>query len=134
MARRKRTLGVRMKTRIPSADQVAKSLGVDKDGKLQNYVTDVVLENIVDYIPKRSGELIGDTRKNSSTTIKVESPYAAYMFFGVSKSGQPLNYSKLQNPNAGPHWDSRMIAERGKKIAQKIRRFAGNRATRKGRG
>lgn len=126
---KKAPVSIKLNARIPTGAQAAHTLGVDKDGALQNRVTDLVVKNIVDYMPFRTGKLTASTQKISSTALKVDQPYAVYMYFGKTRTGKPLNYNKLIHPNAGAFWVTRMIAERGAQIAKQVRGYATTRAT-----
>ena len=113
---------------LPSAYEVAKKLGVDKDGDVQDFVTDEVMRNLPDFMPRDSGTLIGSMYKPRRNLVRVSTPYARFLFFGLTKSGNPVDYSKQKNPNGGPHWDRRLAAARGEAIADNVKRYI------KGRG
>lgn len=121
---KKAPVSIRLNARIPTAAQAAKTLGVDKDGNVQNYATDVIRKNLIDFMPYRTGKLTASTRKESSTSIKVDQPYAVYMYFGKTRTGMPINFNTFIHPNAGPFWVTRMIAERGAQIARQVRSYA----------
>lgn len=111
-----------VETTIPNSYQLMRKLGVDKDGAVQDRLTDLVMENLKDYMPRESGELIGKMRKIGSDRIRVEGPYARFLFFGVRASGLPVKYDNL-NPRGEAHWDRRMVADRGRRIVADLRRF-----------
>lgn len=121
---KKAPVSVKLNARIPTGAQAANTLGVDKNGDIQNYVTDLIRKNIVDFMPYRTGQLTMSTQKETSTTLKVDEPYAVYMYFGKTRTGKPINYNTLIHPNAGAFWVTRMIAERGAQIARQVRSYA----------
>ena len=114
----------RVSVAFPTMPQAVLKLGVNKKGKVQNRVTDEVMRNLPDFMPRGTGELIKSMRKTAPNRIRVETPYARFLFFGRTKTGAAVNYSKERNPQAGPHWDRRMVAARGKAITAKISRYA----------
>ena len=109
--------------KFPTFPQAALKLGVDKKGRVQNYVTDEVMRNLPDFMPKKGGTLIGSMSKPFPDMIRVSTVYARFLFFGKTRTGKPVNYSREKNPNAGAHWDRRMVAERGKAITAKVMRI-----------
>lgn len=118
-------MGVRMvvKTQIPGLRRIATHLGVDEQGDVQKYVTNEIMKRLPHYMPKKSGHLISLARITKPTQIHVEGPYARKQFFGKTKDGKPFNYSTQSNPNAGPHWDRRLVASEGEAIRAKVQRY-----------
>ena len=114
---------MRMKTRIPSTSKLLRDIGVDQVGSVQKMVTDEVFRRMGKYMPRRTGELEdAKTEVASPTRIVTRGPYARYVFFGVSRSGKPLHYTRTGNPLAGPHWDRRMVKAEGRSIVRAVRR------------
>ena len=101
---------------FPASQKVIKKLGTDKSGEVQKYVTEQVMANLPDFMPRESGQLIAGMTKKDDWHVHIAGPYARFLFFGKTAAGQPVDYSKQQNPNAGPNWDRRMVAERGAAI------------------
>jgi len=102
---------------------VAQKLGVSRDGPVQNYLTDLFMQNIVDFMPRESGLLISKMSKPYSTKVRVQGPYARFLFFGLKKDGTPVNYDN-DNPQGTSHWDRRMAAARGASIASQVKAYA----------
>lgn len=102
---------------------VAQRLGVDRDGPVQNYLTDLVMQAIVDFMPRESGLLISKMSKPYSSWIRVDGPYARFLFFGLKADGTPVNYDNA-NPQGTSHWDRRMAAARGASIASQVKSYA----------
>jgi hypothetical protein len=115
-----------VQTAIPNSYQLMKNLGVERDGAVQERLTDLIADNLKDFMPRESGELIGKMRKVGSDRIRVDGPYARFLFFGVRASGLPVRYDNL-NPQGGAHWDRRMVAERGSQIVAKLQRYVRSR-------
>ena len=112
-----------VQTTIPDIHKLKQGLGVDKQGALQVHVTNVILKNLIPYIPLKVGTLRGSARVADSTHIKVSTPYARAQFFGVTREGEPFDYEPT-GPSVGAHWDRRMTAERGKAILADAKRYA----------
>jgi hypothetical protein len=112
-----------VQTTIPDSYQLMRKLGVHRDGAVQLKLTDLVLENLPDFMPVEHGDLVAGTHRQSPTRVRVEGPYARFLFFGVTAKGKPVHYDNL-NPKGGAHWDRRMVAERGAKIVAELQRYA----------
>lgn len=54
------------------------------------------------YVPEREGILKGSVLMSEPWVVVYSTPYAAYQYYGVSKSGGGLRYSK---PTARSHWE-----------------------------
>lgn len=113
----------RVDVRFPTMPQAIAKLGVDENGDVQLKLTQEVYKNLPDYMPKKSGKLIAGMRIKSPTRIHVDGPYARFLFFGKTRTGAQVQYSCDRNPNAGPNWDRRMVADRGKAITAKMQRY-----------
>lgn len=108
---------------FPELATVAKRLGVDRDGPVQNHLTDLVMQNLKDFMPQESGKLVSRMSKPYSSKIKVYGPYARFLFFGLTAKGEPVKYDNA-NPQGTSHWDRRMAAARGAAIASDLKSFA----------
>ena len=125
MARKR--YGMVMSVNLPSVGKARQLLGVDKDGRVQKYVTESVFKRLKPYIPKRSGVLRSNARIASNTKITVSGVYARAQFFGVTKSGKPFDYGILGGAKAGSHWDRRLVADEGKQIVAAANKFVRSR-------
>ena len=94
-------------------------LGIDKNGRVQRFLTETVNRRITRYMPFRTGVLATKLKFVSSPTeITVNGPYARYQYYGKVMVGRPpkqvtdidLNYDKTKHPQAGPFWDRRLMA------------------------
>lgn len=113
-----------IRAELPDAYEALRKLGADKDGAVQDFVTDEAMRNIPDFMPRDKGKLIGGITKRNRSSFRVISPYARFLFFGKTAKGAQVDYSRQKNPQGGPHWDRRMAAARGKAIAAAATRFA----------
>lgn len=116
---------ITIEKRIMPTSDVIKRLGVDERGKVQRFATEQIRVRMKPYMPWRTGFTATDlTYSDSPTTVLVAAPYARYLYNGVSRKGNPLNYTHTVNPMAGPRWDRTMAQREGAKIAQAIEAYA----------
>lgn len=116
---------VRVDVSMLPARQIMEGLGVTERGRVQQFLTDRVLHHMRPYMPYDTGAMADlQTMVTSPTTIFVAAPYAGYVYEGVSRSGRPLNYTKIEHPKAGPHWDRTMMQEEGARIAEEVQDYA----------
>ena len=111
---------------LPNAAQLKEQLGVNKTGRVQNFVTDDVFVRLIDYIPKKSGRLRASAEKTSPTKITVGGagiPYARAQFFGVTKDGTPFDYNTAAGAKIGAHWDRRLVQNEGAQIVADANKY-----------
>lgn len=127
-----------------SADQIIRDKGLDLDGDVQMHHTNNVLKHIVRYLPYNDGMLIKGTQ--SSTNIRkpvivTPGPSARFLFHGKlmvsdvtgsawARKGETkhvvsrnLNYTKTNNPQAGPYWDKALVAAEGAKLVSELQKY-----------
>lgn len=104
-------------------------LGIDKNGRVQRFLTETVNKRITRYMPYRAGVLSSKLKFVSSPTeITVLGPYARYQYYGKVMVGKPpkqvtdtdLTYDKTKHPSAGPFWDRRLMAAEKDVILREI--------------
>ena len=111
---------------LPNAAQLKEQLGVNKTGRVQNFVTDNVFVRLIDYIPKKSGRLRASAEKASPSKITVGGagiPYARAQFFGVTKDGTPFDYNTAAGAKIGAHWDRRLVQNEGAQIVADANKY-----------
>ena len=111
---------------LPNAAQLKEQLGVNKTGRVQNFVTDDVFVRLIDYIPKKSGRLRASAEKASPSKITVGGagiPYARAQFFGVTKDGTPFDYNTAAGAKIGAHWDRRLVQNEGAQIVADANKY-----------
>ena len=76
-------------------------------------IAEDIMKDCNQYAPDRSGVLRGTTQNELNPHIECEdnhakitwgTPYASYVYKGLSKSGKPLKYTKDRNQEAQSHW------------------------------
>lgn len=117
---------------LPTAKQLIRKKGLDKNGRVQMFHTMNVNRRIGKYMPHLSGALETKLKHiRSSTEIEVLGPYAKYQYYGNVMVGlppkvatdKPLEYTKDFNPKAGPFWDRALVAAEGKAMEDDLRRY-----------
>lgn len=139
-----------IKVDMRPVNDVLARLGVTPDGDVQAQVTKIVSHRMTRYMPFRSGALATKLKIiKSPTEIQVDGPYAHYQYQGVVwadpathaagfltdngwrsrkdvpkvETSRPLNYDRSKNPEAGPHWDRRLMAAEGEAIAAEVQDY-----------
>lgn len=115
----------------PTATILAR-LGIDKNGRVQRFLTETVNKRITRYMPYRAGVLSSKLKFVSSPTeITVLGPYARYQYYGKVMVGKPpkqvtdtdLVYDKTKHPNAGPFWDRRLMAAEKDVVVREVQAY-----------
>lgn len=125
--------------RLPDAAALKHRVGVDPSGPAQQFLMAIVKRCIARYMPYRTGATIKLMEAQSPIDepyIRVDTPYAKYIYYGKAMEGQPpkqvtdrdLVYTKTKNPQAGPFWDRRMMAAEGDAIVQELQDFIDRRS------
>ena len=138
---------------------VMEHLGVTARGDVQRFHTANVRRRIQRYMPFRSGATIKMMIAQSPVDepfIHVDGPHAHYIYEGKVwvdpvthaagfltpngwrsrkdvakvKTDRDLNYDKTKNPEAGPHWDRRLMAAEGKQMQADLQEYIDRRARR----
>lgn len=123
---------------------IMKGLGVTAQGDVQRFHTANVRRRIQKYMPYRSGATIKLMIVQSPVDepfIHVDVPYAHFQYEGKvwiypptgstwapkygmkEKTDRDLTYDKSKNPQAGPHWDRRLIAAEGVQMAAELQDY-----------
>lgn len=85
--------------------------GLSNGAQVQQYIDKEILRLCEPYVPRKSGALIASGYSATacgSGNICYNAPYAAYQYYGVSKSGNALKYDGA--PMRGSYWFERMKA------------------------
>ena len=135
---------------VPSASEVAKRCGLDKDGHAQLFWTQTVYRHLMRYIPMKTGMLHKQTLITSNSTITTFSPAARYLYYGkrmvnaatgkgpmkipgvgyrwprgatLRPTNEPLHYTTTFSPLAGPYWDRRLAEAEGAEMAKELEAY-----------
>lgn len=132
---------------------IMKSHGLDAGGAVQRFHTQNALRRIVKYMPYRTGATIKLTQAQSPISVDAINtfvPYARYLHEGkvmvnaatgkgpayipnvgyryrkgtiLKATDRPLTYTTTKNPNAGPYWGRRLMAEEGDAMLQDLKNY-----------
>lgn len=102
-------------------------------------VTDQILKDTKQYVPRREGNLGGTLERSASTPyylsptkaeLRWSTVYANYVYKGVSKHGRPLRYNKHPNKYAGAEWCKRAkelhLSDWNSTLNQEMRKYFKN--------
>ena len=112
-------MSTKVKLEMKPIATILARLGINKNGRVQRFLTETVNRRITRYMPFRTGVLATKLKFVSSPTeITVNGPYARYQYYGKVMVGKPpkqvtdtvLVYDKTKHPSAGPVWDRRLMA------------------------
>lgn len=140
-----------VQVKCKSASQIIRDHGLDRNGDVQRFWTNIANRRISRYMPYRSGALSGKLKYISGPAeITVAAPYAKYQYYGrvmidpeinaagfLTKDGtwrsrrgavkvlinRPLDYDLTKNERAGPFWDRRLMAAEKSAMLQEIREY-----------
>lgn len=125
---------MKLRLEMNTPAQIVKRLGLDPGGKAQQYHTENVLRRIQRYMPYRTGAtikiMIAQTDPQKPEIV-LDVPYGKYLFYGKVMIGPapkkltdiPLKYTTTKNPDAGAHWDEKLTAAEGGKMARELEDF-----------
>lgn len=105
--------------------------GIEPNGKLQKFATSTVAKHMDKYVPFRTGALAETvivrnqpTANVTANRITYEQEYASYVYRGIGKGGNPMNYRTDKHTYAGPYWDERCMTAERDKIIREIQKEA----------
>lgn len=96
-------------------------LGIDDTGKVHKFFTSTCAKHMDKYVPMDTGAL-ADYHIEGKYII-YNQPYAHYQYVGLSKSGEPLNYSKDKHQLANNRWDERMKTAEMTDVEKEVQDF-----------
>ena len=110
-----------MPVKLKPTSQIKARLGIEPNGRVQKFFSNTCYKHMNKYVPMDEGNLRinADVRADS---ITYESPYARYQYYGISKSGKPLNY---RTPGTGDYWDKRMVSAEMEQVVQEVQNYIG---------
>lgn len=121
-------MGIRIT--LNSFRSILEKRGLDAGGSVQRVIDSAVLRYSEPFVPKRSGALIASGysgTKIGSGKIVYTKPYAAYQYYGRSRSGKALRYGG--GSRRGSYWFVRMKAVYANTILAEAAAAAGAKKT-----
>ena len=144
-------MSTRVRVEMQPIQQILKNHGLDSNGRVQLYVTNMISRRMTRYMPFQSGALATKLKfVKSPTEIEVNAPYARYQYYGkvmvnsVTGKGpayipnvgyrykkgtvlrvtdRDLEYDKTKNPDAGPFWDRALLAKEKSQMIQEEQNY-----------
>ena len=74
------------------------------------------------YTPKKTG-MLSQQYTVKPFLVMYNQKYSYYQWYGISKTGKPLNYSKEKNFLAQSHWESAAERDRKNEVAKAVTDF-----------
>ena len=147
-----------VRVQLRPAAEIIQAHGLDRNGDVQRYWTNLVNRRITAYMPFRTGALATKLKYISDPiTIVVNAPYARYQYAGkvmvntatgsgprfipgigfrwpkgatLAATNRDLQYDTTKNAKAGPFWDRRLIAAEKSAMIEEMRRYVAARSKR----
>lgn len=119
------------KVKMNDTAKILKDHGLDMDGKATEFLRDEIDRFSDPYISMQIGTLKNNKSYPNKHSIKYNSPYARYQYYGKVMVGSPpkkvtnkdLQYNGA--PKRGAKWDQRMMRDRKNDIIKDMNRFIG---------
>lgn len=106
------------------------NFGLGKNGDVHKFFTNTCALHMDKYVPYDEGTLANSVVQGGVVTSNVDvdsitydQEYASYVYNGISKNGNSLNYSHDMHPYAGDHWDERMVSAEMSEIEQEVQDY-----------
>lgn len=101
---------------------IISNFGLDKNGAVQKFFTNTCALHMDKYVPYDEGTLANSVYVDESS-ITYDQEYASYVYNGISKNGNPLEYSHDMHPYAGDHWDELMVSAEMSEVEQEVQAY-----------
>lgn len=112
-----------MPVKLNPTSQIKARLGIEPNGRVQQFFTNTCYRYMDKYVPMDKGNLrtIVDIQPNS---ITYEMPYARYQYYGIREDGthEVKNYT---TPGTGTYWDRRMVSAEMNDLLEEVQDYIG---------
>lgn len=114
-----------MPVKLNPTSQIKVRLGIEPNGRVQQFLTNTCYRRMDKYVPMDKGDLRVNVSIDTNT-ITYESPYARYQYYGIREDGshKVRNYT---TPGTGPYWDKRMWSAEGEDVINEVENYIGGR-------
>lgn len=119
-----------MSVKMQPTSAIKRNLGIEPNGKVQKFFANTCALHMDKYVPFDTGALANTVVVNNSPTSNVEpnritysQEYASYVYYGISKTGKPLNYQLDKHPQAGDYWDRRMVTAEINNVVDEVQAY-----------
>ena len=112
-----------MPVKLKPTSQIKARLGIQPNGRVQNFFTNTCYKHMDKYVPMREGNLrtVVDVKSDS---ITYESPYARYQYYGMREDGSHV-VSNYTTPGTGTYWDKRMVSAEMQDVVKEVQDYIG---------
>lgn len=110
-----------MPVKLQPTSVIKARLGIDPNGRVQQYFTNTCYKHMDKYVPMDNGDL-RTVVEIGNNYIKYEMPYARYQYYGVREDGT----HKVQNyttPGTGTYWDKRMVSAEMQDVVEEVQDY-----------
>lgn len=118
-----------MAVKMQPTNKIIVNLGLEKNGQVHKFFTQECARRMERFVPYREGTLSETVIINGQPTSNVlddkiiyDQEYAKYVYYGLSRSGKPLNYTKTFHQLAGAYWDKKMVSVDMGKIREAVQK------------
>ena len=116
---------------LQPTNEIKVALGIQKGGPIHAFFTDECARYMDPFVPFRTGALAETVVKDGIINrdnvyvdrIIYKQDYAKYVYNGISKNGNSLNYRKDMHSQAGPYWDERMWSAYSYEITRNVVKY-----------
>ncbi len=109
------------KTVLAPTSKIKARLGIDANGRVQQFFTNTCYKHMDKYVPMDEGNLRTIVDINP-TYIVYEQPYARYQYYGMRDDGTHV-VKHYTTPGTGTYWDKRMWNVEGEKVVNEVQKF-----------
>lgn len=117
-------------TKFQPTSVIKARLGLEPNGKVQKFFTQSCAVHMDKYVPMDTGTLAETTIIGRQTTGNVLSDrviyttiYAHYIWKGISRTGNELNYQLDKHPLATSHWEKKMWTAEGNDVIKEVQNY-----------
>ena len=133
---------------LKNISEIKTTLGINPNGKVQKYFTQLCYNHMDKYVPMNVGNLASNVELGIDY-IEYKSPYAHYMYEGKVMgpnvpifqkgvkqpigyfspikpkyyTGEDINYSTDKHPLASSHWDKKMVSAEKDQLVKELQRY-----------
>lgn len=111
-----------MSVKIQPASVIKARLGIESGGKAHTFFTNKCAQAMDKYVPFDTGTL-AETVSIETDAITYVQPYARYVYYGISKNGNALNYHTDKHELATSYWDKHMWTAEGNDIVRQVQKY-----------
>ena len=113
-----------MPVKMQPTSVIKANLGIDVNGRVQRFFTNTCAKHMDKYVPFDTGTLARYHIEEGNKVV-YDTPYARYQYYGISKSGKPLNYQTTKHPLATSYWDRHMWTAESQDVVREVQNYVG---------